>query len=85
MRICLLGKNLTNLVLANNLANKKLNVDIYYTKSQFLHKNDSSRTLAISYENFVFLKENNKSLNIRAWPSERIKIYVVKKKNRGVI
>ena len=29
MKICLLGNNLTNFVLANVLANKKLNVDIY--------------------------------------------------------
>ena len=30
MRICLIGKNLTNFVLAMVLVNKKLNIDIIY-------------------------------------------------------
>ena len=57
MRICLLGNNLTNFVLANVLANKKLNVDIFYTQNLILRKNESSRTLAISSDNYVYLKE----------------------------
>jgi len=84
MRICLLGKNLTNLVLANVLANKKLNVDIYYTSSLVLQKNDLSRTLAISYKNYIYLKENSKKLNVAAWPTERIKIYVEKKNTEEI-
>ena len=81
MRICLLGNNLTNFVLANVLANKKLNVDIFYTQNFNLRKNESSRTLAISSDNYVYLKENNKKLNISAWPTKKIKIYVEKKKS----
>ena len=30
MKICLIGKNITNFVLANNLANKNLDVDIIF-------------------------------------------------------
>ena len=33
MRICLIGKNLTNLVLAKNLANKNINVDIVFDRN----------------------------------------------------
>ena len=76
MRICLLGKNLTNLVLANILANKKLDIDIYYTSSLISQKKDSSRTLAISNENYDFLRENTKKFNLSSWPTESIKIYI---------
>ena len=81
MKICLLGNNLTNFVLANVLAKKKLNVDIFYTQNLILRKNKSSRTLAISSDNYVYLKENNKKLNVSAWPTKKIKIYVEKKKS----
>ena len=79
MRICLLGKNLTNLVLGNVLANKKLNFDICYKSSFFLQKNDTSRTLAISYNNYEYLMQNNKKLNLKAWPTEKIEIFIEKK------
>ena len=82
MRICLLGKNLTNLVLANILANKKLNIDIYYTSSLVLQKKDSSRTLAISNENYEFLKEKIKKFSLSSWATESIKIYIEKKKTK---
>tara|TARA_B100001029_G_C15020273_1_gene430068 strand:- start:175 stop:1251 length:1077 start_codon:yes stop_codon:yes gene_type:complete len=77
MKISLIGKNLTNLVLANVLANKKLHIDIF--SSPNLYKNDSSRTLAISKDNYDYLKKIDKNLNIYTWPSKRIKIYVEKK------
>ena len=32
MKICLIGQNLTNLILANVFQEKKLNVDIYLSK-----------------------------------------------------
>ena len=79
MRICLLGNNLTNLILANVLANKKLNVDIYYASNLLLQKNDSPRTLAISNENYSYLKNNNKEFDLPGWPTERIKIFTEKK------
>ena len=82
MRICLLGKNLTNLVLANILANKKLYLDIYYTNSLILQKNHSPRTLAISNKNYDFLKQNIRKFSLSSWPSESIKIYIEKNKTQ---
>ena len=73
MRICLIGKNLTNYVLALIIANKKLDVDIIY--NSYNSKNNLSRTLGISESNFNFLKHNIKYFKISAWPIEKIKIY----------
>ena len=53
MRICLIGKNLTNFVLAMNLANKNLNVDIIFGSNA--EKKFSQRTLGISKENYNYL------------------------------
>ena len=74
MNICLLGNNLTNLILANLLIKKKINVDIISQKSERIIKN-SFRTLAISNENYKFLKNNIKGLSKLGWPTEKIKIY----------
>ena len=53
MKICLIGKNLTNFVLAKNLANKNLIVDILFDSDR--ENKLSQRTLAISKENFDYL------------------------------
>jgi len=74
MRICLIGKNLTNLVLAKDLSNKNLKVDIICGRKK--EKNFSQRTLAISKNNFNFLLKINKKMNISYWPVKKIKIYV---------
>ena len=50
MKICLIGKNLTNFVLAKNLSKKNLSIDILFQNSK--EKKLSQRTLAISKENF---------------------------------
>ncbi len=80
MRICLLGKNLTNLVLANILANKKLYLDIYYNDKLAEQRKTSSRTLAISHRNYSFLKDKNKKFNLKSWPTRSIKIFLEKGK-----
>ena len=54
MKICLIGQNLTNLILANVFEEKKLNVDIYLNKKFQNIKTD--RTIALSSENFDYLK-----------------------------
>ena len=46
MKICLIGQNLTNLILANVFAQKKLNVDVYLNKK--IQKIKTNRTIAIS-------------------------------------
>ncbi len=73
MKICLIGKNLTNYVLAKSLSNKNLKVDIFYENKK--EKNLSQRTLAISKENFNFLLKLNNGVKIPAWPIKNIKIY----------
>ena len=74
MKICLLGNNLTNLLLANILVKKKIYIDILFIPSTQLFNNDT-RTIAISNENHKFLKKNISSYNTLGWPSENIKIY----------
>ena len=80
MNICLLGNNLTNLVLANILLKKKINVNIIYqAKSSSLR--NTVRTIAISNENYKFLKQNIKGVSNFGWPTEKIKIYSTKNKS----
>ena len=70
MNICLLGNNLTNLVLANILIKKKINVDIIsHTSKSALKK--TIRTIAISNENYKFLQKNIKGLNNLGWPTKK--------------
>ena len=80
MNICLLGNNLTNLVLANILLKKKINVDIISQAKTTLLTN-TVRTIAISNENYKFLKENIKGVSNLGWPTEKIKIYSDKNKS----
>ena len=80
MNICLLGNNLTNLVLANILLNKKINVDIISQTNSSLLTN-TVRTIAISNENYKFLGENIKGISNLGWPTEKIRIYSDKNKS----
>ena len=80
MKICLLGNNLTNLVLANILIKKKINVDIISQSKKPLLTN-TIRTIAISNENYQFLRENIKGISKFGWPTEKIKIYSAKNKS----
>mgnify|MGYP001355866854 FL=1 len=80
MNICLLGNNLTNLVLANILLKKKINVDIISQSKTSLLTN-TIRTIAISNENYKFLRENIKEISKLGWPAAKIKIYSDKNKS----
>ncbi len=80
MNICLLGNNLTNLVLANILLKKKINVDII-SKAKLSLLTNTVRTIAISNENYKFLKENIEGISNLGWPTEKIKIYSDKNKS----
>ena len=73
MKICLIGKNLTNFVLAKNLSKKNLNIDILFESNK--ENKLSQRTLAISKENFNYLYKINDQMKIAAWPINNIKIY----------
>jgi len=77
MKICLIGINLSNLVLAKILADKKISVDLVYIANS--KRNFNSRTLGISKSNFSFLKDNFKNSEVLGWPVRKIKIYNEKK------
>ena len=74
MKICLLGNNLTNFLLANVLLNKNITVDIISQKP-LLTKQNIIRTIAISNENYKFLRERIKGVDKLGWPTANIKIY----------
>ncbi len=74
MNICLLGNNLTNLVLANILIKKKISVDIISQTNRQLSKK-TVRTIAISDKNYNFLIKNIKEVSTLGWPAKSIKIY----------
>ena len=80
MNICLLGNNLTNLVLANILLKKKINVDIISQTKPSLSTN-TVRTIAISNENYKFLIKNIEEISKLGWPTDKIKIYSDKNKS----
>ena len=82
MKICLIGQNLTNLILATVFAEKKLNVDIYLNKR--FQNIKTNRTIALSSENFDYLKSIAKS-NIISWKSKEIKIFTESSQSEDII
>ena len=82
MKICLIGQNLTNLILAYLFSEKKLNVDIYLNKK--IQKVKTNRTIALSSENFDYLKSLTKS-NIKHWQSKEIKIFTEDSRSKKLI
>ena len=82
MKICLIGQNLTNLILASVFEEKKLNVDIYSNKKFQNIKTD--RTIALSRENFDYLKFVTKS-SITPWKSKEIKIFTESSQSKEII
>ena len=82
MKICLIGQNLTNLILANIFLEKKLNVDLYFNKK--VQNIKTNRTIALSSENFNYLKILTKS-NIIPWKSKEIKIFTESSKSEEII
>ena len=83
MNICLIGNNLTNLVLANILINRKIKVDLYSTSQK--KKISRDRTLGISEKNINFLKENKIYLKKIIWPIKKIEIFNEKNKNNKIL
>ena len=57
MKICLFGKNLTNLILSQVLIKKGISVHIYNQKKSRLAKINYNRTIGLSSENIKFLKK----------------------------
>ena len=82
MKICLIGQNLTNLILASVFEEKKLNVDIYLNKK--FQNIKTNRTIALSSENFDYLKFVAKS-SIIPWKSKEIKIFTESSQSKEII
>ena len=61
MKICLIGNNLTSLILANILSKKNIYCEIYYIKS--IKNNLNTRTLGISDNNLKYLLNYFKTFN----------------------
>ena len=77
MTICLIGKNLTSLVLSKIFANKGINVDLYYSNNKITNNmaNTLSRTIGLSNDSINFL-ESYKILNKKdCWDIKQIKLY----------
>ena len=84
MNICVIGNNLTSLVLSKALVNKKINVTIYYNYEKKIFK--SNRSIGITRKNIDFLKNNilkidKKYLN----PIKQIEIYTEKNKKNKIL
>ena len=82
MKICLIGQNLTNLILAEVFDQKKLSVDIYSNKK--IKKIKTNRTIALSSENFNYLKYFSNS-SVLPWKSKEIKIFTQDSKSKEII
>ncbi len=84
MNVCLIGDSLTSLVLAKILANKKINVCVYYNKKSFIpYKN---RTIGISKINFDYL--NNEVIKLNKdifWDIKKIEIFSSKYKDDKIL
>ena len=76
MTICLIGKNLTSLVLSKIFVNKGINVDLYYSNNKTNKmKSTLSRTIGLSNDSVNFL-ESYKILNKKdCWNIKQIKLY----------
>ncbi len=82
MKICLIGQNLTNLILASVFEEKKINVDIYLNKK--FQNIKTNRTIALSSENFDYLRFVTKS-TIIPWKSKEIKIFTEGSQSKEII
>ena len=84
MNICVIGNNLTSLVLSKALVNKKINVTIFYNYEKKIFQ--SNRSIGITRKNIDFLKNNilkidKKYLN----PIKQIEIYTEKNKKKKIL
>jgi len=73
MRVCILGNSLSSLTLAKSLVNQKINVDVLYSKKQFLV--NKTRTIGISKSNVEFFNEKIINIEKIIYKLNRIEIY----------
>ena len=73
MKVCLIGYNLTNFIIALELIKKGFIVDLFY---EYVEKKEkTNRTIGISKNNFEFLALNFKHIYKYSWPIVKIKIF----------
>ena len=77
MTICLIGKNLTSLVLSKIFANKGINVDLYYSNNKITNNmtNTLSRTIGLSNDSVNFLESYKILKKKDCWDIKQIKLY----------
>ena len=72
MKVCIIGNNLTALVLAKALVNKEIFVDIFYKNKKT--NIDKTRTIGISKSNIDYFNKNILNITKILWPINEIKI-----------
>ena len=77
MNVCLIGKNLTTLVLSKILINKGINVELYYSNNKVLKNtsNTISRTIGLSNNSIEFLEGQKILCKKDCWDIKRINLY----------
>ena len=77
MTICLIGKNLTTLVLSKILINKGINVDLYYLDNNISKNltNTISRTIGLSNDSIEFLESQKILYKKNCWDIKKINLY----------
>ena len=83
MKVCIIGNNLTGLVLAKALVNKEIFVDIFY-KSKKINI-DKTRTIGISKSNINYFNRNISNISKILWQIKKIKIYSENSGNQEII
>jgi 2-octaprenyl-6-methoxyphenol hydroxylase len=83
MNICIIGDGLTSLSLAQNLINKKINVDIYRSPNK--NNLSANRTIGVSRTNLEFFKKEILDINKNAWKINKIEIYSEKSKDEKIL
>ena len=83
MKVCVIGNNLTGLVLAKALVNKEIFVDIIYKNLKI--NIDKSRTIGISKTNIDYFNKNISNISKILWPIKKIKIYSENSGNQEII
>ena len=73
MTVCILGNNLTALTLAKTLVNHKINVDLFFSKTNY--KISESRTIGITNDNVQFFNNNIINIEKIIWKLKSIEIF----------
>ena len=77
MTICLIGKNLTTLVLSKILINKGIKVDLYHSNNKVSKNmiNTISRTIGLSNDSIEFLESQKIFSKKKCWDIKKINLY----------